>query len=126
MNSDTLLGLKITVLCLLWYVVSAANNVIGKVLLQSFGYPTTVTLFQFLSITVYSIPALRCIPAARRVPHISWKYYFLMIVPLAFGKFFASVTSHISLWSVPVSYAHTGKDRTSIFRNVDCFLLILQ
>lgn len=106
--SEAYLGIKVVILCLFWYCTSAANNIVGKCLLNAFPYPTTVTLFQFLSITIYSIPALRCIPGARRIPHISWGYYFMLIIPLAFGKFFASVTSHISLWAVPVSYAHTG------------------
>lgn len=108
MAKTAYLGLKIAVLCLLWYITSAANNVIGKLVLQSFAYPTTITLFQFLSISIYSIPALRCIPGAKRKPMITWTYYFKLIIPLSFGKFFASLTSHISLWAVPVSYAHTG------------------
>lgn len=114
MAKTAYLGLKIVILCLLWYITSAANNVIGKLVLQSFAYPTTITLFQFLSITIYSIPALRCIPGAKRKPMITWTYYFKLIIPLSFGKFFASLTSHISLWAVPVSYAHTGKGKKNM------------
>ncbi|XP_027198799.2 solute carrier family 35 member E1 homolog [Dermatophagoides pteronyssinus] len=115
MAKTAYLGLKIVVLCLLWYITSAANNVIGKLVLQSFAYPTTITLFQFLSISIYSIPALRCIPGAKRKPMITWTYYFKLIIPLSFGKFFASLTSHISLWAVPVSYAHTVKASMPLF-----------
>ncbi|KAH9388812.1 hypothetical protein TYRP_008159 [Tyrophagus putrescentiae] len=113
--SSAYLGIKVVILCLFWYVTSAANNVVGKLVLQSFAYPTTVTLVQFLSITLYSIPALRCLPSARRIPHISWGYYFMLIIPLAFGKFFASVASHVSLGAVPVSYAHTVKASMPLF-----------
>jgi solute carrier family 35 protein E1 len=101
-------AIRIVVLCLLWYITSAANNVIGKLLLQSFPYPITVTIVQLLSITVYSLPALKFIRGSKRVPLIEWPYYIKIIIPLALGKFFASVSSHISLWAVPVSYAHTG------------------
>jgi len=101
-------AIRVVILCILWYITSAGNNVIGKLLLQSFPYPITVTIVQLLSITVYSIPALKWLSWPRRVPHIEWNYYFKIIIPLAFGKFFASVSSHISLWAVPVSYAHTG------------------
>jgi len=108
-------AIRIVVLCLLWYVTSAGNNVIGKLLLQSFPYPITVTIVQLLSITVYSLPALKFIRGSKRVPNIEWSYYIKIIIPLAFGKFFASVSSHISLWAVPVSYAHTVKASMPLF-----------
>lgn len=104
------LGLKICILCILWYITSSVNNVVGKLVLQAFAYPTTVTLVQFLSITIYSIPVLRCLPSAKKVTHFSWGYYFKLIIPLAFGKFFASVSSHVSIGAVPVSYTHTGQN----------------
>lgn len=44
-----------------------------------------------------------------RFVDIEWKYYMKIIVPLALGKFLSSVFSHISIWKVPVSYAHTGQ-----------------
>lgn len=109
------LAIRVVVLCLLWYITSAANNVIGKLLLQSFPYPITVTIVQLLSISIYSVPALRFISGAKRQPILDWNYYIKIIIPLAFGKFFASVSSHISLWAVPVSYAHTVKASMPLF-----------
>lgn len=76
--------------------------------LSDFPYPMTVTMIQLLSITLYSGPSFK-LWGVRKQVNISWQYYFQFIVPLALGKFFASVSSHISIWKVPVSYAHTGK-----------------
>lgn len=100
--------MTITLLCILWYVVSSSNNVIGKMILSEFPYPMTVTMVQLTSITVYSGPFFN-LWGVRKYVDISWRYYFKFIVPLALGKFLASVTSHISIWKVSVSYAHTGK-----------------
>lgn len=97
----------VLILCVLWYAVSSSNNVIGKMVLSEFPYPITMTMVQLLSVTVFSGPFFNLF-GVRKYVDISWKYYFRLIVPLAFGKFFASVFSHVSIWKVPVSYAHTG------------------
>lgn len=98
---------SVTALCLVWYVISSSNNVIGKMVLSTFPYPLTVTMVQLTSIALYSGPFFN-MWAVRRYTDIPWPYYMRLIVPLALGKFFSSVTSHISIWKVPVSYAHTG------------------
>lgn len=100
--------IKVLSLCILWYAISSGNNVVGKMLLNEFPYPMSVTMIQLLSITFYSGPVLKLMGVRRQID-ISWKYYKLIILPLALGKFLASVFSHVSLWKVPVSYAHTGK-----------------
>lgn len=101
--------LTVLFLCIIWYVVSSSNNVIGKMVLNVFPYPMTVTMVQLVSITVYSGPFFN-LWGVRKYVDIPWKYYMKLIVPLAFGKFITSVFSHVSIWKVPVSYAHTGKD----------------
>ncbi|XP_066993618.1 solute carrier family 35 member E1 homolog [Anabrus simplex] len=101
-------------LCVLWYVVSSSNNVIGKMLLNDFPYPMTVTMVQLTSITLYSGPFFN-MWGVRKFVDISWDYYFKIIVPLALGKFLASVFSHVSIWKVPVSYAHTVKATMPLF-----------
>lgn len=100
--------LTVLFLCILWYIISSSNNVVGKTLLNEFPYPMTMTMVQLLSITLFSGPLFN-LWGVRKYVDISWKYYFRLIVPLAFGKFIASVFSHVSIWKVPVSYAHTGK-----------------
>lgn len=99
--------LTVLVLCLMWYIVSSSNNVVGKMVLNDFPYPMTVTMIQLLSITIYSGPFFN-MWGVRRFVDISWSYYFKLIVPLALGKFIASIFTHVSIWKVPVSYAHTG------------------
>lgn len=104
---------RVIFLCVAWYSLSSANNIIVKTLLNDFPYPMTVTMVQLLSIWVYLQPVLRFwrIPPldTARVP---WRYYFTMIFPLALGKFITSVSAHVSLWRITVSYAHTGKSNT--------------
>ena len=101
---------RVVILCVAWYLTSSSNNVVGKTLLNEFPYPMTVTMVQLLSISLYSSPVLRWMSVRRR-SDISWSYYKRIILPLAFGKFVSSVLSHVSIWRVPVSYAHTGKIR---------------
>nr|CAD7439830.1 unnamed protein product [Timema bartmani] len=106
--------LKILFYCCLWYIVSSSNNVIGKMLLNDFPFPMTVTMVQLTSITIYSGPIFN-MWGVRRFVDIGWRYYIKMILPLAVGKFFASVFSHVSIWKVPVSYAHTVKATMPLF-----------
>lgn len=102
-------------LCLMWYVVSSSSNVVGKMLLSEFPYPLTVTMVQLTSITLYSGPFFNLWGVRRYSSNITWSYYLRLIVPLALGKFLANVFSHVSIWKVPVSYAHTVKATMPLF-----------
>ncbi|XP_065203203.1 solute carrier family 35 member E1 homolog [Planococcus citri] len=106
--------ITILTLCILWYSSSSSNSVIGKLLLNEFPFPMTVTMVQLLSITVYSGPFFN-VWGVRKFADISWPYYMKIIVPLALGKFFVSVLTHVSIWKVPVSYAHTVKATMPLF-----------
>ncbi|CAG9818572.1 unnamed protein product [Phaedon cochleariae] len=105
---------KVLFLCISWYAVSSTNNVVGKTVLNEFPYPVTMTMVQLLSITVLSGPVFN-LWGVRKYGDISWKYYWQLIIPLALGKFVASVFSHVSIWKVSVSYAHTVKATMPLF-----------
>ncbi|GIY59759.1 solute carrier family 35 member E1 homolog [Caerostris extrusa] len=106
--------LYVVLLCFVWYGVSSGNGVILKTVLNDFPYPITVTMVQLLTATLLSGP-LFSLWGIRTTVDINRTYYWKLIVPLAFGKFFASVSSHVSIWKVPVSYAHTVKATMPLF-----------
>lgn len=51
----------------------------------------------------------------RPLSGMSRKYYWRWIVPLAVAKFLSNVFAHVSIWKVPVSYAHTVKASMPLF-----------
>ena len=106
-NLDILDALKLVLVCIMWYISSASGNVIGKLVLNEFPYPMTMTMVQLASGALYLGPILKLLNVPKAVD-INRRYYLTMIIPLAFGKFVSSVSSHISIWKVSVSYAHTG------------------
>ncbi|KYN37540.1 Solute carrier family 35 member E1 like protein [Trachymyrmex septentrionalis] len=112
---DNRVVITILFLCLLWYAVSSSSNVVDKMLLSKFPYPLTVTMVQLTSITVYSGLFFNLWGVRKYSSNITWSYYLRLIIPLALGKFLATVFSHVSIWKVPVSYAHTVKATMPLF-----------
>ena len=106
-------GVRIAFLCIFWYAVSSINGVVGKWILSEFPYPMTLTMAQLTSIAIYSGPMLTLLGVRRASSYsaFTWKYYATIIIPLAFAKFASSVLAHVSIWKVPVSYAHTVKGK---------------
>ena len=115
--------IRIVFVCICWYIVSSSNGVLGKTILSQFPYPVTVTMVQLLSIAVWSPPLLKVsykfkfkkyisfsqVLGVRKYESSNWSYHMRMLFPLAFAKFLSSVLARVSVWKVPVHYAHTVK-----------------
>ena len=101
-------GIKVAILCILWFCLSSSNNVIIKRLLGRYPYPITVSLSHMTCTAFLMYPLLLGfgVPTTIDIPIL--RFYFLLI-PLGIGKLLVSTSSHVSIWRVPVSYAHTGK-----------------
>ncbi|XP_020629593.1 solute carrier family 35 member E1-like [Orbicella faveolata] len=105
---------RIVLLCSLWYTISSTNSVIGKKILTDFPFPLTVAMVQVVSTALFLSPTLRVwnVPPMKSLPKSS---LLKLILPLSFGKAFAAITAHVSIWRVPVSYSHTVKATMPVF-----------
>ena len=102
------LGLRILCLCGMWYTSSLLQNVINKHLFGEFPYPATVSMCHMLAVAVFLAPVLRLWNVPQPEVVIDKRAFYKLIIPLAFGKFFASVSAEFSILKVSVSFAHTG------------------
>ena len=100
-------GIKVTILCMLWFCLSSSNNVIIKRFLGLYPYPITVSLSHMTCTAFLMYPILLGF-GVRTTVDIPMLKFYLMLVPLGIGKLLVSTSSHMSIWRVPVSYAHTG------------------
>ncbi|WAR23464.1 S35E1-like protein [Mya arenaria] len=100
-NQEFFHALKLVIVCMMWYASSASGNVIGKLVLNEFPYPMTMTMVQLSSAALYLGPILSLL-GVPKTGEISRRYYLTMIIPLAFGKFISSVSSHIMKATLPL------------------------
>lgn len=101
-------GIKVAILCILWFCLSSSNNVIIKRLLGNYPYPVTVSL-SHMSCTAFLMYPLLLVFGVKTTIDIPMLRFYILLIPLGIGKLLVSTSSHISIWRVPVSYAHTGK-----------------
>ena len=116
-------ALKIVFLCVCWYSISAANNVLIKQIFQVFPHPMTVTMVHLLAVCAFLGPTLTVLNV-EPTPYVSRRFFLRIMVPLAIGKLFASLSGHVSILKVPLSYAHTGMDSLWCF-NVYSMIVVL-
>lgn len=98
-------ALTVGLLCVAWYVASSCSNVVGKVVLSQLPLPVTLSVVQLGATAACSGPAL----AACGVRRAGWPAgVWRRLLPLAAAKFLTTLCSQVSIWKVPISYAHTG------------------
>lgn len=121
--SWTLVGL-----CLMWYMSSAVSNTIAKSILNSFGYPATLTMVQFVYAVAFSGSALLL---TSKYPAISSlfprgtlgttgiqgpnRYIFTATAPMAGFQLCGHLLSYTAMSQIPVSLVHAIKSLSPLF-----------
>ncbi|WWC91378.1 uncharacterized protein L201_006321 [Kwoniella dendrophila CBS 6074] len=102
-------------LCFLWYTCSAVSNNTGKVILNNFKYPVTLTIVQFFFVAgcciICSRPELGWTPRLRSPTRVILKG----ILPMAAFQVGGHIFGSLAISRVPVSTVHTIKALSPLF-----------
>ncbi|WVQ93352.1 hypothetical protein IAU59_000420 [Kwoniella sp. CBS 9459] len=102
-------------LCFLWYTCSAVSNNTGKVILNNFKYPVTLTIIQFFFVAAY------CIVCSRKelgwTPRLRTPTRAILkgILPMAAFQVGGHIFGSMAISRVPVSTVHTIKALSPLF-----------
>ncbi|KAJ3164750.1 suppressor of loss of ypt1 [Irineochytrium annulatum] len=105
---------RFVVLCLLWYLSSAVTNNVGKMLLQSFRFPFTLTYVQFGFVAVLAMLSSKVWRGVGRIRNPSWDVFW-MTLPLSVFQILGHLFSSLAISRVSVSFAHTIKALSPLF-----------
>jgi len=99
--------IRFVCLCGLWYISSAISSNTGKVILNNFRYPVTLTIVQFLFVSSFCVISSKLGLAARlRDPT---KSILRGTLPMAVFQVGGHIFGSLAISRVPVSTVHTIK-----------------
>lgn len=96
-------------LCTLWYASSAVSSNTGKVILNRFRYPVTLTIVQFFFVALYCVVLSRLGWTRLRYPT---RAILQGILPMASFQVGGHIFGSLAISRVPVSTVHTIKVRS--------------
>ena len=102
---------KLLILFALWYMFSTGSNIFGKLTLDIFPYPMSITMIQLLCIVFFLTPiCFLWVTEETRSRSCFNRTAFTLVLPLAAWKFITSTLSLFSIEKIPVSYCNTGRE----------------
>ena len=121
-------SIPLVVLCLGWYATSAFSNALNKTILDSFPYPITLSMVQFLLAVSFGVTTIL---SAQHSPYFysilpkgvtanqGIRYptgeILLMTMPMGCFQLSGHIFSHMSTRLLPVSLVHTIKALSPLF-----------
>ena len=104
--------IRFVALCSLWYASSAVSSNTGKVILNRFRYPVTLTIVQFFFVALYCIILSRLGWSKLRYPT---RAILQGVLPMASFQVGGHIFGSLAISRVPVSTVHTIKVSGHIF-----------
>lgn len=100
--------IKFISLCLLWYLSSALSSNTGKVILNNYRLPVTLTFYQFGFIAIFTFITTRKPFQLTKLRPLT-KSILYNVSPMAFFQIGGHVFTSMAISRVPVSTVHTIK-----------------
>ncbi|KAI9337329.1 triose-phosphate transporter family-domain-containing protein [Pilaira anomala] len=104
---------KFLICCLMWYISSSLSSNSGKLIMNAFRYPVTLTIVQFLFVASWCA-IMENLFKSRGIKKPT-KVIVRTIVPLSMFMIVGHVFSSISISRIPVSLVHTIKATAPLF-----------
>ncbi|KIY68869.1 TPT-domain-containing protein [Cylindrobasidium torrendii FP15055 ss-10] len=112
--TDSSSNVMFILMCSLWYTSSAMSSNTGKIILNQFRYPVTLTFVQFGFVAGYCLLFMSPLVRFSRLRSPS-RAIFKSTVPMGLFQVGGHVFSSMAISSIPVSTVHTIKALSPLF-----------